>query len=248
MGSIEPPSKAFSKIIIAGAGPAGLLLALLLSQHDIPSLVLESWDRLDGRLRATQYGVPATKILRRAGILDEIRDQSIASFPSISWRKVSDHTRLTGIDLSVVKDEPDRMVILPLNQIIEIMYRHCIEKGKGLVEIQFNHKVVATGQDADSAWVDVEIGEEGEEKETKRFSADYVVGCDGATSTVRKSLFGREWPGQTHPFRLMVQNVCFLHLSWPQASTDRRGRFGTTGLKNTAGTAAITWSTTNSSG
>jgi 2-polyprenyl-6-methoxyphenol hydroxylase-like FAD-dependent oxidoreductase len=207
MGSL-PHKPPFEKVVIVGAGPAGLLLALLLSQHNIPSVVLESWDRLDERLRATQYGVPATKIFRRAGILDDIRAVSIASFPSIAWRRVSDHEILTGIDLSVVKDEPNRMTILPLNEIIQIMYRHCMEEGKGLIEVKFNHKVVATGQDDNSAWVDVEAGAEDEAKETKRFTADYVIGCDGGSSTVRKTLFGREWPGQTFDFRLMVQNVC----------------------------------------
>lgn len=190
-----------------GAGPAGLLLALLLSQHNISSLVLESWNRLDERLRATQYGVPATKIFRRAGILDDIRAESIPSFPSICWRRVSDQKRLTGIDLSVVKDHPDRMTILPLNQIIQIMYRHCLERGNGLVEVKFSHRVTGAGQDNNQAWVDVEAGDEGEVKETKRFTADYVVGCDGATSAVRKALFGRDWPGQTFACRLLVQNV-----------------------------------------
>lgn len=151
--------------------------------------------------------MPATRIFRKAGILDDIREQSIASFPSISWRRVSDHQRLAGIDLSVVKDDPDRMTILPLNQIIQIMYKHCMEKSNGLVEVKFNHRVTGTGQDETSAWVDVEAGAEGETKEKKRFTADYVIGCDGATSTVRKSLFGRDWPGQTFDFRLMVQNV-----------------------------------------
>ncbi|KIY02277.1 uncharacterized protein Z520_02415 [Fonsecaea multimorphosa CBS 102226] len=198
-----------TQIVIVGAGPAGLLLALLLSRHNIPSIVLESWDRLDERLRATQYGVPATKIFRHAGILDDIREQSITSFPSICWRRVSDHQKLTGIDLSVVKDHPDRMTILPLNQIIQIMYRHCMEKANGLVEVKFNHKVVGTGQDDRSAWVDVEVGAEGETKEKKRFTADYVIGCDGGSSAVRKSLFGREWPGQTFDFRLLVQNVWY---------------------------------------
>jgi 2-polyprenyl-6-methoxyphenol hydroxylase-like FAD-dependent oxidoreductase len=182
------------------------LLALLLSQHNIPSLVLEAWDRLDERLRATQYGVPATRIFRRAGILDDLRAVSISSFPSICWRRVSDGKWLTGIDLSVVKDHPDRMTILPLNQIIQIMYRHCTERGKGLIEVRFNHRVVDVGQDQTKAWADVEMGEA---KEKVRFEADYVVGCDGATSAVRKALFGGLWRGETHDCRLLVQNVSF---------------------------------------
>ena len=190
-------------MLIVGAGPAGLLLAILLSQHGIPSTVLEAWDRLDERLRATQYGVPATKIFRRAGILDDIRAVSIDSFPGICWRKVSDHQRLAGIDLSVVKDHPDRMTILPLNDILQIMYRHCLEKGKGLIDIKFNHKVVDVGQDGGKAWAVVDVEKGGK----MRFEADFVIGCDGGSSTVRKVLFGRSWPGQTFDCRLLVQNV-----------------------------------------
>lgn len=92
------------KILIVGAGPSGLLLALLLAQRNIPSIVLEGYDYLDTRLKATQYGVPATRVFRRAGILEDIRAASIGSFPTIKWRRVSDKKVLTGIDMSCVKD------------------------------------------------------------------------------------------------------------------------------------------------
>jgi 2-polyprenyl-6-methoxyphenol hydroxylase-like FAD-dependent oxidoreductase len=200
----QDTSRPFSKVLIVGAGPAGLLLSLLLAQHSIPSLVLESWSTLDTRLRATQYGVPATRVFRRAGLLDDIREISIESFPYICWRRVSDHERIAGVDLSVVKDHPDRMTILPLNQIIGIMYRHVTEKYGDLVDVRFNHRVVNAGQDERAAWVDVEAGEE---KEHRRFEADYMIGCDGSRSAVRHALFGREWPGVTHDCHLLVQNV-----------------------------------------
>jgi 2-polyprenyl-6-methoxyphenol hydroxylase-like FAD-dependent oxidoreductase len=196
----------FSEVLIAGAGPAGLLLALLLAQHGIPSTVLEAWDKLDQRLRATQYGVPATRIFRRAGILEDIRADSIESFPYICWRRVSDHQRITGIDLSTVKDHPDRMTIMPLRDIIEIMYKHCTEKYGDLVSIKFNHEVVGVGQDAEKAWADVKIKDQDEQS---RFEADYLIGCDGSRSAVRHNLFGRNWPGITHDCHLLVQNIWY---------------------------------------
>ncbi|EXL96315.1 hypothetical protein NOF04DRAFT_9605 [Fusarium oxysporum II5] len=196
------------QIIIVGAGPSGLLLALLLAQKNIPSVVLEAWPHLDTRLRATQYGVPATRVFRRAGILDDIRKASIAKFPSICWRRVSDHQKLISLDLSLVEDDPDRMTILPLGEIIQILYRHCLERGEGLIDVKFKHEVTNVGQDDKSAYVDVNIiGEGGVEK--ARLTADYVVGCDGASSAVRRSLFGRDWPGQTLPYRFVVQNVYY---------------------------------------
>lgn len=201
----RPP---FKKIIIAGAGPSGLLLALLLAQHNIPSLVLEAWEWLDTRLRATQYGIPATRIFRRAGILPDIRAASIPRFPAICWRRVADGKKLIEIDMSVVQDEEDRMTVLQLGQMIQIMFEHT-KKHKNLIEVRFNHRVVGTGQDEKKqiAWADVEVGKAGEEKRVERIEADYVVGCDGAGSAVRRSLFGKEWPGQTFPCRFLVQNV-----------------------------------------
>ncbi|TPX17536.1 uncharacterized protein E0L32_003179 [Thyridium curvatum] len=204
--SITSPS--IPQIVIVGAGPSGLLLALLLAQQNISSTVLESWPELDTRLRATQYGVPATRVFRRAGILDDVRAASISKFPSICWRRVSDHKKLIDLDLSLVEDRPDRMTIFPLGEMIKIMYRHCMERGRGLIEVKFNHEVTSVGQDENTAWVDVDIKGSGS-TERARFSADYVVGCDGASSAVRHSLFGRTWPGQTLPYRFVVQNVFY---------------------------------------
>jgi len=146
-------------------------------------------------------------VFRRAGILEDIRAASIGSFPTIKWRRVSDKEILTGIDMSCVKDHPDRMTILQLGEIIKIMYKHCLERGKGLIEVKFQHRVIDVGHDGEKAWADVEVGEE---KKNMRFEADYVVGCDGATSAVRRSLFGREWPGQTFDYQFIVQNVGFV--------------------------------------
>ena len=85
--------------------------------------MLEAYPYLDTRLRATQYGVPATRIFRRAGLLEDIRAASIESFPTICWRRVEDGEVIAKVDMSCVKDDPDRMTILQLGEIIKIMYR-----------------------------------------------------------------------------------------------------------------------------
>lgn len=199
----QPP---FNKVIIAGAGPCGLLLALFLGQAGINVTVLESWPHLDTRLRATQYGVPATRVFRRAGVLPDIRAAGIESFPSICWRRTSDHKRLTGIDLSVIKDHESRMTILPLNELVKILYQHCMDRTEGRVEVLWEHEVSEIGQDEDKAWVDVKIGTE---QKSQRFEADYLIGCDGSKSAVRHELFGRDFPGVTFDCHLVVQNVWY---------------------------------------
>ncbi|KAI1331577.1 FAD/NAD(P)-binding domain-containing protein [Xylariaceae sp. FL0255] len=210
-----PGKKLFSKVIIAGAGPSGLLLSLFLAEHGIKSLILEAFPYLDTRLRASQYGIPASRVFRKAGLIDDIRKEAIDSFPQITWRRVADGAVIGGIDMSIVKDHEDRMVVLPLGTMIQIMYRHCLERGENgeLIDIRFEHKVLDAGQDADKAWVDVGIGSNGLDEETfkskKRFEADYVIGCDGSKSQVRKSLFGREWRGETFDSQLVVTNLYY---------------------------------------
>jgi 2-polyprenyl-6-methoxyphenol hydroxylase-like FAD-dependent oxidoreductase len=114
MGSRPQDVPPFSRIVIVGAGPAGLLLALMLGKIGIHVTVLEAWDQLDGRLRATQYGTPASRIFRQAGVLDDLCNAGILTFKGISWRKVdAEQTRLTGIDLTVAGYHPETLTVLP---------------------------------------------------------------------------------------------------------------------------------------
>jgi 2-polyprenyl-6-methoxyphenol hydroxylase-like FAD-dependent oxidoreductase len=186
-------------LIVVGAGPSGLLLALMLAKKGIQVLVLEASSVLDDSPRAAYYGPPAAYELGRAGVLDEIRQQGFD--PIITcWRKL-DGTYLAGFDCSVVKDEPDRLACMPLAQLDQLLYRHASALPN--VKVLFNHKVVDIGQDEAKAWIDAETPEG-----VKRFEAEYIVGCDGASSIVRRKLFGaRDFPGWTWDKQIVATNV-----------------------------------------
>lgn len=51
---------AFNSVLVVGAGPSGLLLALMLAQHGIKVNVVEALDELDKRARGVAYGPAAT--------------------------------------------------------------------------------------------------------------------------------------------------------------------------------------------
>ncbi len=55
---IALPSK---QIIVVGAGPAGLLLALILAREGISVTVLEANEKIDERPRACLYGPAASQ-------------------------------------------------------------------------------------------------------------------------------------------------------------------------------------------
>lgn len=211
---------AIDNIIVVGSGPAGLLLSLLLARAGINVQVLDQASALDTNPRATHYGPPAVHELRRAGVIDEVRTQGFTP-RTVSWRKL-DGTVLGQLDGSVLDGDPDRMTCLPLDRLGKILYENLIALPNA--KVSWRHKVVGLGQDEQRAWVDVELEVElegegeglgGGVKETKRIEADYVVGCDGANSQIRKSLFGdSNFPGKTWKEQIVATNVGYSSLQF----------------------------------
>lgn len=193
-------------LIVVGAGPSGLLLALMLAKKGVQVLLLEASNVLDDSPRAAYYGPPAAYELDRAGVLDEIRQQGFD--PIITcWRKL-DGTYLAGWDCSVVKDDPHRLACMPLAQLDQLLYRHATALPN--VKVLFSHKVIGIGQDEHHAWAEAETSEG-----VKKFEAEYVVGCDGANSIVRRKLFGDSgYPGWTWDKQIVATNVSIFFPAW----------------------------------
>ncbi|KAH7247142.1 hypothetical protein B0J15DRAFT_402068 [Fusarium solani] len=175
----------------------------MLAKQDISVTIVEQAEKLDDRPRATHYGPPAMKILNSAGVGDEVRSKGFI-VDTVAWRRL-EGSYIAGLDHETQKDSSDRMVALPLSQLAEVLYDHA----KALPKLQylFNRKVVDIGQDESKAWVDT-VDQTKDEK--SRLHADYVIGCDGANSIVRRSLFG-DWkfPGRTWDEQIVATNVYY---------------------------------------
>ncbi|KAL1838046.1 hypothetical protein VTK73DRAFT_4472 [Phialemonium thermophilum] len=238
-----------NKVLIVGAGPSGLLLALLLAKAGVPVELLEMAHALDTRPRASHYSEPSCHEFERAGVLDAIRAEGF--FPNgVSWRKL-DEAKTRIVKLKTYEDhhdahaaaeggggggggggaggaDPDeaeryRMVCLPLHRLGRILEAAVREQPAAV--IRYGHKVVDVGEDEANgrAWVKVEVradGDDGPEAEretetetktkTLTFTADYVVGCDGATSRVRQALFGRDvFPGYTWKEQIVATDMYY---------------------------------------
>lgn len=199
---------AISSVIVVGAGPSGLLLALLLARANIPVTVLEQNHALDPSPRATHFAPPAVYELRRAGVAEQLRDEGFTP-KTVCWRK-PDGTYIAGLDGSVADGQPDRMICLSLQRVGQVLYENLVKCP--CAEVKYGHKVLALGQDEGRAWVEVEVEGEGEEGGKKRMEADYVVGCDGANSQIRRSLFGdTNFPGRTWDEQIVATNVSVPH-------------------------------------
>lgn len=182
-----------------GAGPSGLLLSLILSQQGIKTTLVDMAETLDAAPRATHYAWPAQYEFIRAGVFEEILAAGFRVDNSVSWRKL-DGTLLGQIDIENIPEQ-ERMVCLPLNGLAKILYGRITKEENA--EVLWGHKVTSIGQDASRAWIHV-VTAEGE----NRLEADYIVGCDGANSQIRRSLFGDlEFPGMTWDQQIVATNV-----------------------------------------
>ncbi|KAL6234021.1 hypothetical protein BDW75DRAFT_241494 [Aspergillus navahoensis] len=188
-------------IIVVGAGPSGLLLGLLLSKQGVQVEILDAETKVSDQPRAAHYASPAAYELDRAGVLEDVKSRGF-TFKTMAWRK-PDTTFVAGTTTEhLPADYPHRMVVLPLDQLGELLVEHI--QRQPAAHLKWSHRVVKVGQEADHAWVDVETP-----GGRQRMTADYIIGCDGASSTVRRELFGPEYPGETLNAQIIATNVYY---------------------------------------
>ena len=180
-----------------GAGPSGLLLGILLAKQGIAVQILEAAADLDKNPRAAHYAPSAVYELNRAGVLEDVKAKGIHP-DAVCWRH-PDGTFIAGIRSRMDIEFP--MVCLPLDQLDVILLRHFLDKPN--TEVLWQHKVVSIDQDEKEARVHVETP-----TGKLTLGADYIIGCDGANSQIRRSLFGDlNYPGETLQKQIIATNV-----------------------------------------
>lgn len=122
---------------------------------------------------------------------------------SMCWRNPNDHSYIAGFDGECLKDVDGdiRTTCLVLQDFVQLMLDLFLEKYNGT--ISWEHKVTSLGQDSNKAWVECQTASG---KQT--IEGDYIVGCDGANSAIRKGLFGEDYPGFTWDQQIVATNVC----------------------------------------
>lgn len=159
--------------------------------------MVEAQGDLDRNPRAAHYAPSAVYELDRAGVLEDVKKDGIHP-DAVCWRH-PDGTFIAGIKNRFDIEFP--MVCLPLDQLDVILLQHF--KAQPTTEVLWEHKVVAIDQDENEARVHIETltGK-------MTLGADYVIGCDGANSQIRRSLFGDlNYPGETLQKQIIATNV-----------------------------------------
>jgi len=186
------------RVLIAGAGPVGLVAAAHLARGGVPVTVFEEGPRLAEESRASTFHPPTLDMLAALGAAEPLIAQGLKA-PAFQYR-TKRHGLLAQFDFAAIADvtkHPYR-VQCEQSKLTRILYDQM--RGHPNFELQFDSPVTGVSQDA--AGIEVIIGRS--ERRTGRF----LIGADGASSVVRRSL-GIEFEGFTWPDRLLVISTPF---------------------------------------
>jgi len=171
-------------VLIAGAGPTGLAAALFLAERGIPVRILEK--KLEPSPYSKAFGVnPRTlELLEDAGVTEQLLAQGWRMSALNLWQN---NRRLLRLDFSRVNHRFPFMLIHSQAKSEALLAEAVAKRG---VHVERGVKLEQVEVHQGQATAILQNG--GERSET--FTSSYVLGADGAHSTVREQL-GIGFPG-----------------------------------------------------
>jgi 3-(3-hydroxy-phenyl)propionate hydroxylase len=182
-------------VLIAGAGPVGLVSALALARQGVDVTVLEMEAELIIDQRAGSIQPTTVEMFNELGLADEFIERGLVA-PTYHFRDRATGKIVAEFDYNVLKDETPYPFVLQYEQ-YKVTRDIYAKHGERDFRVLFSRRVVDVQQSVDDATVTTE-GPHGIEK----FSAKYVIGSDGSHSVVRKSQ-DIAFEGFTYPERFV---------------------------------------------
>ncbi|MDO9379654.1 MAG: FAD-dependent oxidoreductase [Nocardioidaceae bacterium] len=191
-------------VVVVGAGPAGLVVAAEVARTGRSVVVLDRRDEPSTLSRAFGVHARTLEVLDARGLADEL---------VASGRRVDRLALLgrAGIDLGGLTTRFPFVLMTPQVNVDRLLEQHARVTG---ARVERGVDVVTLRQDADG--VEVGTSTAGGERVLR---ASYVVGADGAHSTVR-DLVGLPFPGRTILRSIMLADVRLARPPDGQVSVD----------------------------
>jgi 3-(3-hydroxy-phenyl)propionate hydroxylase len=184
-------------VIVVGAGPVGLTVAIDLARYGTPVLLVDEDDKLAQGSRAICFAKRSLEIWDRLGCGEAITARGV------SWQVGKVYFGDGLVYRFDLLPEPGhhRPAFVNLQQyaVEGMLYEHALSEPA--IEMRFRQRVVAVEPRDDGVTVTIETPDG-----TYRLYCDYLVACDGSRSPVRAFL-GLETRGQVFRDRFLIADV-----------------------------------------
>jgi 3-(3-hydroxy-phenyl)propionate hydroxylase len=191
-----------ARVCIVGAGPVGVVAAIACARKGMHVTLFEAQREIDHSPRAATTHPSTLEMLAELGLLEEFQAVGLVARHFQFWDGAT-KTLVAEFDHEALRDETPYPYVVQTEQhkLSEIGLRRLALTPD--VQLVLGAGVTDVVQDAGSVRVTV-AGPDGEEQ----LAFDYVIGCDGGRSTVRKCL-EIEFEGYTWPERFLVLTTLF---------------------------------------
>lgn len=190
-------SPAFHPLVVVGAGPVGLSLAIDIAQRGQPVVLLDNDDRLSTGSRAICFAKRTLEVFDRLGCGSAMVDKGV------SWntgRVFFGSEEVYNFDL-LTEEGHERPAFINLQQYY-VEGRLAVRAAElPNLQIRWRSKVVGLAQDSEHARLTIETPDGRYE-----LHADCVAACDGSRSTLRQ-LLGLQSKGRTFRDRFLIADV-----------------------------------------
>ena len=189
-------------VIVAGAGPAGLVAAAYLAGEGVPVTIVEQARDLPDDLRASTFHPPTLDMLERFGVVPAMIEQGLIC---PTWQFRDRHAGVIAtFEMARLADDTAHPYRLQCEQ--WRLTRMLRDKLAANPDVTFLYDAKATdvAQDADGVTLTIERPE----GSTEPLRAAFLIGADGARSAVRRAL-GIAFEGMTIPETYLTLSTTF---------------------------------------
>ena len=204
-----------ARVVIAGAGPIGLLTALELARCGVGCIVLESELQVSHGSRAIVLTRRSMEILDHAGVAGPFVENGL------TWANGRSFYRGQEVYRMVMPEDPDDRFMPGTNIQQQFIEQYLVEAcaAEPLIDIRWGSKLEGLLQDAEGATLEVDTPEG-----AYKLRTEWLVAADGGRSSIRKMLDlrmeGRAYSGNfviadiRADIKRPTERLCYFDPDW----------------------------------